>query len=62
MVDKSTVFQVLSSLMVRPQYLSETEKYHLAPNDFFSPFERYVYAAIFNLYRNGAKTISIIDI
>lgn len=62
MIDKNTVFQVLSSLMVRPQYLSETEKYHLAPNDFFSPFERYVYAAIFNLYRNGAKTISIIDI
>lgn len=62
MVDQSTILQVLGSLMKHPQYLSETDKYRLTPNDFSYRFHKYIFVAIDNLYRNGATTIQPIDV
>lgn len=62
MVDKETIFQVLCGLMEHPQYLADTEKFNLTTDDFPSLFEKYIFAAIYNLYRNGSEKVSIVDI
>lgn len=62
MVDKNSILQIIGCLMKHPQYLSETDKYNLSPNDFYYRFDKYVFIAIENLYKNGATRINPIDI
>ena len=62
MVDKSTVLQIFGALMKHPQYLSETDKYNLTPDDFYYKLDKYVFIAIDSLYRNGAAHIQPIDV
>ena len=62
MVDKKSIMQIFGSLMKCPQYLSETDKYTLTLDDFSQIFDKYIFMAIDNLYRNGAKRITPIDI
>lgn len=62
MIDKSSILQIFGSLMKHPQYLSETDKYNLGLEDFSIKFDKYVFAAIDSLYRNGAKHIQPIDV
>jgi len=62
MVDKSTVLQIFGALMKHPQYLSETDKYNLTPDDFYYKLDKYVFVAIDSLYRNGATRIQPIDV
>lgn len=62
MRDKNIELQIIGSLMKRPQYLSEVDKYCLTPSDFSSIFQRYLFVAIDNLYRGGATKITPVDI
>lgn len=62
MVDRATIIQVFGSLMKKPQYLSESDKYQLTPADFPTSFDQYIFVAIDNLYRGGAQRIYPIDI
>ena len=55
MIDRDTILQVLCSLMKRTNYLSETDKYHLSIEDFPTLFDKYVFSAIYNLYKDGAE-------
>lgn len=48
--------------MKHPQFLSETDKYSLTLDDFYYKFDKYIFAAIENLYRGGAKKIQPIDV
>lgn len=48
--------------MKHPQFLSETDKYNLTPDDFYYRFDKYVFIAIDTLYRNGAQRIQPIDV
>ena len=61
-IDKNCIQQVLGSLIKRPQYLSEIDKYSLNITDFPTRFEKFIYAAIDGLYQNGAPKIQIVDI
>lgn len=61
-VDKSCIQQVLGGIIKKPSILTETEKYNLTVQDFSSTFEKIIFTAINNLYNNGARTISIVDI
>ena len=62
MIDKSSILQIIGSLMKNPQYLSESDKYNLTPNDFYYRLDKYIFIAIDSLYRNGAKNIQPIDV
>ena len=62
MTDKTSTLQIIGSLMKHPQYLSESDKYMLTPDDFYSKFEKYLFLAIENLYTDGAKRITPIDV
>lgn len=62
MVDKETILQVLCGLMQNPTYLSQTDKYLLSLTDFSTTFEKYIFSAIYNLYQDGAKKITVVDI
>lgn len=62
MLDKDTVLQVLGGLMKQPQYLSERDKYNLSIEDFPSRFEKYIFSAIYNLYKDGARVITPTDV
>ena len=62
MTDRNSIIQIFGDLMKRPQLLSESDKYCLTPADFSTKFDKYVFAAIDNLYRNGATRINPIDI
>lgn len=48
--------------MKQPQYLSQSDKYNLTPDDFYYKFDKYLFVAIENLYRNGAQKITPIDV
>ena len=61
-LEKNTILQIIGSLMKKPILLAEVDKYRLSPQDFQSSFEKYIFAAISNLYNNGAERISAIDI
>ena len=61
-LDKQIVMQIFGSLMKQPELLSEVDNYSLIPSDFESAFERYIFISIANLYKEGAKNISIVDI
>lgn len=62
MVDKTSVLQILGCLMKHPQYLSESDKYNLTLTDFYYSIDKYLFVAIENLYKNGAKRIQPIDV
>ena len=63
MVDKYCIQQILGSLMRKPTFLSQVDKYQLTPLDFPSRFEKYIFAAIDGLYRGGAvNTLSVLDV
>lgn len=62
MIDKDTIMQVICGLMINPHYLSESDKYILTVEDFSTLFEKYVFSAIFNLYKDGAEKITVVDI
>ena len=61
-IDKNSVIQIFGSLMKHTQYLSETDKYLLTLDDFNTRFDKYIFAAIDSLYRNGAMRIQPIDV
>lgn len=61
-IDKNVVLQVIGSLMKHPQFLSESDKYTLTPDDFGQRLHKYIFIAIDSLYRSGATHISSIDI
>ena len=61
-IDKTTIQQVLGSLMKKPQLLSEVDKYSLTTLDFSSRFEKYIFSAILGLYSQGASSINPIDV
>lgn len=61
-VDRTVVMQVLGCLIKHPQYLNETDKYSLTPDDFPIRNDKFIFAAISNLYINGATKIQPIDI
>ena len=53
MVDKNSIIQIFGSLMKKPNLLSESDKYQLTLDDFYYKFDKYIFAAIENLYRGG---------
>lgn len=62
MVDKATNLQIFGALMKHPQYLSESDKYNLTPDDFYYRFDKFIFVAIDSLYRSGAGRIQPIDV
>ena len=62
MVDRATNLQVFGALLKHPQYLSESDKYNLTPDDFYYRFDKFIFVAIDNLYRSGAEHIQPIDV
>lgn len=60
--DRTVVMQVLGGLIKHPQFLSETDKYSLTLDDFSIRSDKFIFAAIDNLYRSGATNIQPIDI
>ena len=62
LIDKKIVMQLFGTLMLQPVLLSETDKYTLIPQDFNTSFEKYIFSSIYNLYLNGAESISPQDI
>ena len=61
-VDKRITQQIFGCLLKHPQYLGESDKYYLTPNDFQSRFEKFLFSAIWELYSQGAKKISAFDV
>lgn len=61
-VDKGLTLQIFGSLMKKPDFLSNSDKYFLMPDDFSTIFERNIFTAIFNLYQNGATRLTTVDI
>ena len=61
-IEKSIYLQIFGALMKNPEILNDTEHYQLSISDFEKRFERIVFAAIYNLYVDGAAEISPLDI
>ena len=61
-LNKNTILQIIGILMKKPSLLAEVDRYSLSPKDFHTTFERYIFAAINNLYQNGAEVVTVVDI
>ena len=48
--------------MKKPNLLSESDKYQLTLDDFYYKLDKYIFAALENLYRGGANKIQPIDV
>lgn len=59
---KESIIQVLGNLIKDPTLLSETDKYQLENNDFPERFHKIIFAAIHNLYKDGAESIDEVAI
>ena len=59
---KDTARHVLGGLLIKPQLLSQVDKYSLSIADFSTRFEKYIFLAIRGLYQNGATKIEAIDV
>lgn len=62
LIDKNAILQIFGSLLKSPGLLDETEKYVFDISNFTTPFERGLFSTIYNLHKNGATQISVIDI
>jgi replicative DNA helicase len=60
--DKTSIIQVLGSILKKPILLSETNKYQLNKDDFPEKFHKIIFVAIHNLYKDGAEVINEIEI
>lgn len=61
-LDKQVILQIFGSLMKEPIFLGQVDLYNLTPDDFSTLFDKQIFGAIYNLFINGAKRISSIDI
>ena len=61
MYDKSTVLMVLGSLIKKPSLFLE-DKYTIIEQDFVERFHTIIFGAIKNLYLEGVKTITALEI
>lgn len=48
--------------MKHPQFLGESDRYNLGPDDFYYKLDKFIFVAIHSLYRNGVERIQPIDI
>ena len=62
MEQKTIVMQVLGCLMKNPLLLGDVNAYQLTPDDFSQTLDKRIFAAIYNLFSNGAEKISVVDI
>lgn len=62
MEDKNIPIQIIGSLMKHPQFLSQSDKYNLSPDDFDTKLYKFLFRAIENLYKQGANRIAPADI
>lgn len=58
-VNKQAIREILGSLLQEPVLIRE---YKIVQNDFPETFHKLIYAAINNLYRNGAEVIDVVAI
>jgi replicative DNA helicase len=55
--DTKSIIQVLGCLMLKPDLLNDLNEYDLNNEDFPEQFHKIIFAAINNLYQNGAEVI-----
>ena len=60
--DKNAYMQVIGSLLTRPSLLDEGIGHALNQDDFDTKLLQTLFISIYNLYKNGAKSLSVIDI
>lgn len=58
-VNKQAIREILGSLLQEPSLIRE---YKIVQNDFPETFHKLIYAAINNLYRNGAEIIDVVAV
>lgn len=61
-VDRKTIVQIFGGLMLRPELLSDIDKYQIEPSDFSQPLDKFIFSAIYNLYVGGAEKIHANDV
>lgn len=62
LIDKNAILQIFGCLLKTPALLDQSEKYVFDISNFTTPFERAIFSTIYNLHKNGAKQISVVDI
>ena len=61
-VDPTAVMQVIGCVFQTPQLLDFTDKYTITEQDFVERFHTIIFGAIKNLYLEGVKTITALEI
>lgn len=54
--------QIFGCLMQDPLLFAQIDKYRLTVNDFDSKFTKIIYSSLYNMYIDGARVITIVDI
>ena len=62
LVDKNAILQIFGSILKDPSILDNSDRYIFDTTNFTSSFERGVFSAIYNLHKNGASQIAVVDV
>ena len=54
--------QVFGCIMQNPLLLAQIDKYRLDINDFDSKFTKIIFSSLYNMFLDGARVITILDI
>lgn len=60
--DSSAVQQIIGDIYKQPSLLDSAGQYELRDEDFILPAQKLIYGTFYNLYQNGAKSISLTDV
>lgn len=62
LVDKVATMQVFGCIMKEPLLLAQVDKYRLVIPDFDDKFTQIIFGCLYNMFTNGARTITVLDI
>lgn len=61
-VDEQIILQIFGGILKKPSILTEVDVYRLDTTDFYTHFQKILFAALANMVSNGLQRISVADV
>lgn len=61
-VDEQIILQIFGGILKKPSILTEVDVYRLDTTDFYTHFQKILFAALSNMVSNGLQRISVADV
>lgn len=61
-VDEQIILQIFGGILKKPSILTETDVYRLDTTDFYTHFQKILFASLVNMVSNGLQRITVADV